>query len=207
METRPSELSPRARICRAALRAFAERGFAGTSIRAVAAEAGVSAGLVQHYFRTKRELAAAVEEMAVARLGEVLSAIPVEGEPHEVAAAISRAVGAFGVANPDLIAYARRSILESGSFGDTVIRTVASLAGLLTQRLAAAGLLRDDLDPTWVHAAALVIATGPFLLQPWLREVAGQPVGSAAFMEGWGALWTGVVSRAVFRDPDAAGGG
>jgi AcrR family transcriptional regulator len=204
LETRASELSPRARICRAALRSFAERGFASTSIRAVAAEAGVSAGLVQHYFRTKRDLAAAVEELAIGRLGEVLSAVPMEGEPYEVAEAISRAVGAFGLANPDVIAYARRSILEAGSFGDTVVRTVASLAGLLTQRLAAAGLLRDDVDPTWVHAGALVIATGPYLLQPWLEEVAGHPVSSAEFMEGWGALWTGIVSRGVFRTEESS---
>jgi len=199
METRPEELSARARICRAALRSFAERGFASTSIRGVAAEAGVSPGLVQHYFRTKRDLAAAVEELAIARLGEVIAAVPVSGEPDDVAGAISAAVGAFALANPDVIAYARRSVLEAGSFGDTVVRTVASLASALTGRLEAAGMLRDDVDPTWVRAGALVIATGPYLLEPWLAEVAGRPVMSAEFMEGWGALWAGIVSRGILR--------
>jgi AcrR family transcriptional regulator len=199
LETRPSELSARARICRAALGSFAERGFAGTSIRRVATEAGVSPGLVQHYFRTKRDLAAAVEELAMARLREALGTVPTRGQPSEVAAGISDAVGRFVLANPALVAYARRSVLEAGSFGHAVMRMVASQTGVLAQRLAESGMLRDDVDPAWVQVGALVLATGPYLLEPWLEEITGRPVMSAEFVQGWNALWTAVVGRGVFR--------
>lgn len=37
-------------------RVVADHGFAGASLRHVAAEADVSMGLVQHYFRTKEEM-------------------------------------------------------------------------------------------------------------------------------------------------------
>jgi AcrR family transcriptional regulator len=202
LETRPSELSARARICRAALRSFAERGFAGTSIRRVATEAGVSAGLVQHYFRTKGDLAAAVEELAMARLREALRTVPTSGQPNEVAAGISDAVGRFVLANPDLVAYARRSVLEAGTFGHAVMRMVATQTGVLASRLDEAGLLRDDVDPAWVQVGALVLATGPYLLQPWLEEITGHAVMSTEFVQGWNALWTAVVGRGVFRrDP------
>lgn len=46
----------RAQIMAAAKRLFFERGFAGTSMGAVAAEAGVSKGLIYHYFESKEDL-------------------------------------------------------------------------------------------------------------------------------------------------------
>lgn len=53
------------RIRDAALEGFAMRGLQATSIRDVAQAAGVSSGLVQHYFPTKAALRQAVNEHAV----------------------------------------------------------------------------------------------------------------------------------------------
>ena len=53
---RPGEAGTRERIEEAARRLFAERGFDRTSVRAVAAEAGVDPALVHHYFGTKQRL-------------------------------------------------------------------------------------------------------------------------------------------------------
>lgn len=53
---RPGESGTRAAILDGARRSFAERGFDRTTIRAVAAGAGVDPALVHHYFGTKREL-------------------------------------------------------------------------------------------------------------------------------------------------------
>ena len=62
LRDRPVEdLTARARIRDVALRHFAERGVDGTTIRAIAADAGVSAGLVQHHFGSKEELRAACD--------------------------------------------------------------------------------------------------------------------------------------------------
>jgi AcrR family transcriptional regulator len=56
---RPGDHAAREDILRAARRAFGERGFAGATIRAIAADAGVDPALVLHYHRTKAELFAA----------------------------------------------------------------------------------------------------------------------------------------------------
>jgi len=53
---RPGGAGTRERIAEAARRLFAERGFDRTSVRAVAAEAGVDPALVHHYFGTKQRL-------------------------------------------------------------------------------------------------------------------------------------------------------
>lgn len=63
---RPSGASDtRDRILTAARNLFARKGFATTSIRAVAAEACVDAALVHHYYGTKQQLFAAAVELPV----------------------------------------------------------------------------------------------------------------------------------------------
>jgi AcrR family transcriptional regulator len=62
LRDRPLEdLTARARIRDVALKHFAERGVDGTTIRGIATDAGVSAGLVQHHFGSKEELRAACD--------------------------------------------------------------------------------------------------------------------------------------------------
>ena len=57
---RPGNPDTREAILAAARAAFAERGFDGASIRAIAADAGVDPALVHHYFGTKDQLFLAV---------------------------------------------------------------------------------------------------------------------------------------------------
>ena len=53
---RPGGPDTRGEILAAARRSFAEKGFGGTTIRAVAGEAGVDPALVHHYFGAKDDL-------------------------------------------------------------------------------------------------------------------------------------------------------
>lgn len=63
---RPSGASDtRDRILAAARELFARNGFANTSIRAVAAQAGVDAALVHHYHGTKQQLFAAAVALPI----------------------------------------------------------------------------------------------------------------------------------------------
>ncbi|HEY2203417.1 MAG TPA: helix-turn-helix domain-containing protein, partial [Pseudonocardia sp.] len=60
--------SAEARILRAALTLFARQGFSATGVRALGREAGVSPGLVLHYFGSKEGLRAAVERLVTSRV-------------------------------------------------------------------------------------------------------------------------------------------
>lgn len=62
---RPGQSGAREAILAAARARFAEAGFDKTSIRAVAADAGVDPALVHHYFGTKQELFGAVVQLPV----------------------------------------------------------------------------------------------------------------------------------------------
>lgn len=79
---RPGGVDTRALIVDAARVEFAEGGYDGTSLRAVARRAGVDPSLVHHYFKGKPELFAAVMEIPVDPA--VLIARIVEGPREQV---------------------------------------------------------------------------------------------------------------------------
>jgi len=62
---RPGAPDTRAAILVAARSRFADHGFAGTTIRAVAADAGVDGALIHHYFGSKDELFLAAMKLPV----------------------------------------------------------------------------------------------------------------------------------------------
>jgi AcrR family transcriptional regulator len=62
---RPGAPDTRAEILASARTLFADRGFKGTSMRAIASEAGVDPALVHHYFGTKDDLFMAALELPV----------------------------------------------------------------------------------------------------------------------------------------------
>ncbi|MEU7610318.1 TetR family transcriptional regulator C-terminal domain-containing protein [Micromonospora sp. NPDC049204] len=73
-------------IADALMRVAADQGLEAVSLRHVAAEAGVSAGMVQHYFRTKDEMMAfalsVVRERNQIRVTEALARLGVDPPPR-----------------------------------------------------------------------------------------------------------------------------
>jgi len=76
-------LNTRDRIERAALRVFARSGYAGSSVRDVAREAGMAQGLLYNYFRSKHDLLDAILRRAIAEVARSFDAAGDEGPPHE----------------------------------------------------------------------------------------------------------------------------
>lgn len=78
----------RTRIAEALLRVAGERGLEAVSLRHVAAEAGVTSGMVQHYFRTKDEMMAfaleVVRERGEERIAAAAAALGADPSPREV---------------------------------------------------------------------------------------------------------------------------
>ncbi|WP_329482408.1 TetR family transcriptional regulator [Kribbella sp. NBC_01484] len=79
---RPGGPDTRGEILGAARKAFADKGFSSTSIRAVAREAGVDAALVHHYFDSKDELF--IEAMAIPVDPRQIAAEILDGPREEI---------------------------------------------------------------------------------------------------------------------------
>lgn len=99
---RPEDVAAfRAQMCRVAEQRFAERGYAGVTLRALAAELGVSAMTPYRYFRNKEEIFAAVRTEAFHRFGvgieQAAAGIPC---PIERIRALGRAYLRFALSEP-----------------------------------------------------------------------------------------------------------
>ena len=134
---RPGSPDTRAAILEAARARFAEGGFRATTIRAVAADAGVDAALVHHYFGTKDDLFLAAMQLPVDPR-QLLA--PVLGGGVEGAA--ERFLGVFlsvwddPELQPALLAVAR-GVMEPGGgrllsegFLPVVVRPIAEALGV-----------------------------------------------------------------------------
>ena len=160
----------RAQIAGALMRVAAERGLESVSLRHVAAEAGVSSGMVQHYFRTKDEMMSfameVVKDNATARLaaaaqtlgdspssGLVLRTLLVQllplDEARRAEGRVALAFLAYAAVRPQVAA-----ILGEGSAG---LRTFVADQIRAAQ---ADGDVTADVDPNWAAAGMLAVVDG-----------------------------------------------
>ncbi|MEM7327036.1 MAG: TetR/AcrR family transcriptional regulator [Actinomycetota bacterium] len=82
-------------------RLFAERGLEGTTVSAIAAEAGCSKGLVYHYFATKEELAEAILVDWLGQVSELAATVAHLDDPVARLAGFARAMAVHVAANAD----------------------------------------------------------------------------------------------------------
>jgi AcrR family transcriptional regulator len=96
----------RERILRAALEAFAERGFEGATTREIAARAGVPLGLLQYHFGGKLKLWRAAVDRAFSELSAGLEAIledPSPADERERIRLLIRGHVQFVARNPEFV--------------------------------------------------------------------------------------------------------
>lgn len=169
--TTNEDLTAKARIRNAAMDLFAQFGESRVSLRAVAAEAGVTLGLVQHHFKSKAGLIGAVDQLVVDYFDAAVSSVPPTGTPGEVAAARNTAVRKMLHDNPDVVNYVRRAVLETS---ETRMRLLESLIDLTRREIT--DLREAGLASTARHEAdqiveVLVRQLGELLLAPMIDAI------------------------------------
>lgn len=114
---RPADdLTARARIRDAALVQFAEHGIKGATIKAIAEQAGVSPGLVQHHFGTKDNLRQVCDDAVI----EVFRRRTTEGVESGDITKPDFMAGLYE-ATPPLLGYLRRAAVEGGPAAAAVL--------------------------------------------------------------------------------------
>ena len=131
---RPGSEDTRSQVLGAARALFAQRGFAGTSIRAVAGEAGVDPSLVHHYFGSKEQLFRAALEMPIdpeALVAQIVAEGPGEA-PRRLVETFVR-VWDSPDTGPAMVSFLRRILADEQStdlirdfIGAALLRTAAN---------------------------------------------------------------------------------
>jgi AcrR family transcriptional regulator len=141
-----SDLTGLARIRNAALESFARDGVAATSIRDVAKEAGVSPGLVQHYFSTKAALVEAVNGHVVAIATDAFSDPSESSSPVEAQQELGDRVTAFVREHPTAVLYVARSAADGDQAALEIFDAFVAIAQRQWRRLADHDLLRPGAE-------------------------------------------------------------
>lgn len=199
-----SELTAFARIRRAALLSFARLGVAATTIRGVAGAAGVSPGLVQHYFRSKQALREAVDDFVLERASRAVSEAAGGGSPAQIAAEFSDRIAELVRSSPELVAYARRSLLEGDAAGLALFDGLVELARSNLERLEAHGLLRPglDLDCTALHI--VLLSAAPVLFQETVERHLDRPLPGDALTTRWHDAISTLFAKGVYRGAEGS---
>jgi AcrR family transcriptional regulator len=95
---------------------FASRGSSATTLKMVADAAGVSIGLVQHHFGTKKGLVRAVDQRAFDVLGAAMGA-PLPRPPDEAVTEVGRRVTSLIADYPAVVDYLGRALIEGNPPG------------------------------------------------------------------------------------------
>jgi TetR/AcrR family transcriptional regulator, regulator of cefoperazone and chloramphenicol sensitivity len=174
------DLTTSARIRDAALERFPKDGFGGTTLRAVARDAGVSPALVLHHFGSKEGLRKACDEHVVRRFREAKE----EGMREENMFSRSFASQAFEVAEPITRylswALARGHEAAADLFDDMVAEGIR-----LTRIAIDRGLVKDSRNLEARVAVQMAMQLGSMVLHPHLTRNLEVDMGTA---EGLAAM-------------------
>jgi AcrR family transcriptional regulator len=197
----PREPSSEERIRDAALRSFASHGVAATSMRMVADAAGVSLGLVQHYFKTKAALVNTVDRYVLQVTSEALSTVAMPGAPAEALEEAGKRMTKLTIDHPLVINYLARALCEGGEIGSVVFDGLVDISTAQGDHFREQGLIRENLDPLWAVLNPLILRIGAFILRPHIERYLGEPFFTATQLERWDNSVTKVLREGQFREP------
>lgn len=182
----------RDRIRDAAISQFARLGFAGASVRSIAAEAGVTPGLIVHHFGTK----AALRDACDARVLEVLMG-PERSTNTGVLAA--RLMDAGPV---PYVAYLTGMLRGEPERADAVFdRILEATRGVVSEQRAA-GLLNDDVADGAFAALLAVYGLAPLLLPRQLARAFGREELTPEVLSDAATALSDVLTRGAYKaDP------
>ena len=166
-----SAIDSREHLIEVATRVFAREGFAGTSLRMIAVEAGVSAALLVHHFGSKQRL---IEETIETTLGEWMR------EKNQLAELpLSEALSQWPQTAQDghqKLAFFKQVMLSGGKPAQLLLERMHFEAKERLNMMTKTGVMRDVAD---IETAALLLAVygmAPLILSDSIKKILGGEV-------------------------------
>jgi AcrR family transcriptional regulator len=204
MVVQSSDLTTLARIRDAALDLFADRGVRATSIRDVARVAGVSAGLVQHYYPTKAALCAGVNNHVAALATQAFAHVGLEGSKAAAwAEELGQRITQLVREHPSALRYVARSAADGDEGALQLFDGFVAIASTLQEQQVQEGLLHSDLDLVWSALNLVVLNLGTIMLERAINRHLPAPFSEPESLERWRKADTALFRRALYRDADA----
>lgn len=177
----------RSRLIEAAADVFAEAGYTGASIQAIASRAGVTSGTIYRHFDSKADLLLAVVDQAIQSVPIVEE---LESGSEVSAASLARLVSSYSEPGPRRI---RRLAIEvhaaasrDADAAELLLRFNRRIHATACARLeagVASGMLPEELDVPHTASLLLIVVMGLAHLDTLEPDLLGDP-GWKRFLEG-----------------------
>jgi AcrR family transcriptional regulator len=188
-------------IRRAALKSFATRGAAATSLRSVAADAGVSLGLVQHHFETKAGLIKAVDDYVMSVVIDVV-AKPASAPPIDSVADMGSRITNLLSEHSEVVDYFGRALVDGSPLGMTIFDTLAAFGTARWNQRKDNGELREGIDLTWAALNSLVLSLGTLILRGHIERQLTNAFSTPEQRRRRQESVTALLRDGLFRQPD-----
>ncbi|WP_067649663.1 TetR/AcrR family transcriptional regulator [Nocardia harenae] len=160
-----ADLSTAARIRDAAVLEFGQHGF-GVGVRAIAARAEVSPGLVNHHFGSKEGLRRACDDHVLGFVRDQRVEVLTGGD---MAGGMLAAMAEMEEYAP-LFAYLVRSLEDGGPLADSLFDHIVDDAVTYTEEAVAAGIIKPSRDPAARARYLMLLNLGATLLYLRMRR-------------------------------------
>ncbi len=164
----------RERLLQTATTLFADRGYEGTSVRAICARAGTNLGAVSYHFGGKRQLYRAVLRRAVEEAASELPqlASPAPGATPPSADKLALRILTLLERHPETVRLVLRDLADGG---EIALEATAPLLRRGFERFSAeeTGGAHGEIPARLAYAAAIAPAAGSLLIWPVLRVALG----------------------------------
>lgn len=163
------DLTAPARIRGAAIALFGAQGYDGTSVRAIAAAAGVSPALVLHHFGSKEALRDACDSWIV---DEVIGRKEGLTSEHDLASTMQNWLADTERFRPSLD-YLARTIVDGGETGARLFAHLVDRTEAMLTVQRKAGMVRPSSDPRMTAAIVATHGLVPLVLERVLARSLG----------------------------------
>ena len=189
----------------AAFELFAAQGVETVSLRAIAARAGVTAGLVKHHFGGKEGLVAEVDAhvigLCASALADAMEHLDTEQRGASPIVGVVTAIQQSMRESKNLRGYIARRMASDDSAGQELFRQFVGIVNDGLVQLREAGLVREDVEPFGAMVLLVDMILGPIVLARQWTAFAGIDSFDPSLAEPAEFVHDQVLRGGLFVDP------
>jgi AcrR family transcriptional regulator len=179
----------RRQLLRAGMKLFAERGFAAVGVREIAAEAGVSLGLVRTHFGSKDGLRDAIDAYVLEETKTLYATVLEHSGDTALEMAVDDALNWIS-RDQDALMYARMTLMEKTNGSQALFDQLLAIMRQFVEYNDKRGFLQPDVDREWAAIYMLFDFIGPAIVEPFAKASFGQSMYSKQMITRRNAFMT-----------------
>ncbi len=193
-----THLNRRQRLILAGRHLFAEKGYSAAGVREIAAEAGVSIGLIRTHFGSKAGLREEIDRQVISQIEDLCSRASEHLGTEALDLLVEDAVE-WVERERDALLYVRAALMEKTPGSQALLRQLLEIMRRFVALNRERGLLQDDVDEDWAATFLVIDFLGPAVLEPFSEAEFGMSMYHREMVKRRSAFMNRVVTRGFMK--------